>query len=164
MDLQSISAALQSMKVAKDMVGALEGLTVDINAKTQIFHAQEKVGEAQDQLRELREEAFQLQQENHDLRRQLNEANDWDAVRKKYLLVQTTGGATVYQFSDQPTHYACPSCFNTKQLHFLQPDRKFSGTWTCKNKNCGAEYPVDPRSSGGAYGVTVDPGRGPRGY
>jgi len=143
MDIATVTAVIQSLRSAKDLFGAALDLKVDAEVRTKIFSALNMVGEAQDHLRDLREEMFQLQQKNHDLTVKLREADDWKNLANGYELVTTKGGAVVYQFVGNPQHYACPSCFNAKHLHFLQTNRTLSGKYRCTNKDCGAEYPIE---------------------
>ena len=61
--------------------------------------------------------------------------------QSNYELVETEGGAVVYKSITEPTHFACPSCFNN-EIHILQDRRVMSGVFDCPS--CKAVYPVKP--------------------
>lgn len=145
MDVASITGAYQGLKAAKDILGALFDAKVDAEAKPKILEALQKLGEAQDTLFALREELFSLQATNNQLRQEISDSKSWQAKAGQYELVKTTGGAVVYRFTGQPEHFACPSCFNSKQIQILQTNRTISGKYRCTG--CTSEFPVDPHSS-----------------
>ncbi|MFV8598549.1 hypothetical protein [Ralstonia pseudosolanacearum] len=143
MDLATITGAYQGLKAAKELVGGLIDAKVDSEAKARIYEAQAKLGSVQDVLFSMREEMFELQDENKRLKEQLAEAEEWRAKVLQYELVTTAGGAVVYRFKGQPEHYACPSCFGSKQLHILQTRRTRHGNYTCTG--CKTDFPVEPQ-------------------
>jgi len=141
MDIAAITGAWQGIKAAKELVGGLIDAKADAEAKNRIYEAQAKLGNVQDALFSMREEMFALQDENKTLRAQIAEFGAWDAKAKEYELTTTQGGAVVYRFKGQPEHYACPSCFQSKQIHILQTTRKISGHFMCTG--CDKAFPVN---------------------
>jgi hypothetical protein len=143
MDIATISTvAYEGLKVSKQIFSAIFEAKVYAEAKPKVLAALEQLGNAQDALFGLREELFKLQTENAALRKQLTEAQSWEARAGQYQLAQTAGGAVVYKFNGKPEHFACPSCFNKQQVHILQDNRTMSGQFRCTG--CKAEFPVKP--------------------
>lgn len=145
MDLASIAGAYQGLTAAKDILGILFNAKVDAEAKEKISVALQKMGEAQEALFALREELFRLQDSNNQLKAKIAENQSWQIISYKYELRKTTGGAVVYKFKGEPEHYACPSCFNKKQIHILQTSRTLSGKYRCTG--CAADFPIEPQKT-----------------
>jgi predicted RNA-binding Zn-ribbon protein involved in translation (DUF1610 family) len=145
MDLASIASAYQGLKSAKDILGVVFDAKVDAGAKEKISEALLKMGEAQDMLFALREELFRLQDSNNQLKNELAESQSWQRTANSYELAKTTGGAVVFKFKGEPEHFACPSCFNKKQVHILQTNRTMSGKYRCTG--CTAEFPIEPQKA-----------------
>lgn len=143
-DIATISAAFQSLNLAKGLLNAAYDAKVDSDAKVKISEALERLGQAQDGMFTLREELNRLQNEREELQRKLQALESWSTRTKDYELTQTSGGAVVNQFKGSPLHYACPGCFNKQEIHPLQDNRTDSGKYRCTG--CGAEYPVNPKA------------------
>jgi transposase-like protein len=143
MDAASVIGAYQGLKAAKEILSAAFEAKVDAEAKPKVMDALQKLGDAQDTLFALRDELFSLQEANNKLKLQLAEATAWQARVDQYELTRTAGGAIVYRFKAEPEHYACPSCFNAKAIHILQPNRTSSGKYRCTG--CTSEFPVEPQ-------------------
>jgi predicted RNA-binding Zn-ribbon protein involved in translation (DUF1610 family) len=143
MDAASIIGAYQGLKAAKEILSAAFDAKVDAEAKPKVLEALQKLGDAQDTLFALRDELFSLQESNNQLKQQLAEAAAWQSRAEQYQLVKTSGGAIVFRFKSEPEHYACPSCFNAKAIHILQPNRTSSGKYRCTG--CTSEFPIEPQ-------------------
>ena len=143
MDIVSISAAYNGLKVAKDIFSGFNDLKVETATLARINEAVKKVGEAQDAIFVLREELFRLQEENSSLKQQINDRDSWATIIGQYQLVDTAGGAVVFKSKEEPNHFACPSCAQSKEIHILQDNRVMAGTFTCTK--CQAIYPVKPQ-------------------
>ena len=141
MDIATVTGAYEGLKAAKDIIGGLLEAKIDIEVKTKIIEIQNKLGETQDTLFGLREELFKLQEANNKLNRELENAQSWQAKSDQYELTKTNGGAVVYIFKSEPEHFACPSCFNSKQVHILQTNRTISGKYRCTG--CNSEFPIE---------------------
>jgi predicted RNA-binding Zn-ribbon protein involved in translation (DUF1610 family) len=147
MDISAITGAYQGLKSAKEILGVVFDAKVDAEAKPKILEAMEKLGKAQDTLFELRESLFTLQEENKSLKDELAQARGWQSRAERYELAQAEGTAVVLKFKGEPAHFACPSCFNKKEIHILQDNRTMSGKFRCTG--CGAEYPIKPHKDWG---------------
>ena len=141
MDIATVTGAYEGLKAAKDIISGLFDAKIDIEVKAKIIEVQNKLGEAQDTLFGLREELFKLQEANNNLNRALENAQSWQTKSDQYELTKTNGGAVVYIFKGQPEHFACPSCFNSKQVHILQTNRTISGKYRCTG--CNSEFPIE---------------------
>lgn len=145
MDLATIGAAYEGLKASKQIFSAFFDARVDAEAKPKILAALDQLGNAQDALFTLREELFRLQAVNDELRKQLAAAESWESRAALYQLDKTSGGAVVYRYNAQPEHFACPSCFNHRQIQILQDNRTISGKFRCTG--CNAEFPVQPHEN-----------------
>jgi hypothetical protein len=143
MDPISLAGAYQSLKAAKEILGALFDARVDAEARPKILEAQTKLGEIQDALFLLRERLAELQAERDELKQTLNEAESWDRRAGNYELIETQGGAIVYRFRGAPQHFACPSCFHRREVQILQDTRRLAGIYLCTG--CKSEFPIRQR-------------------
>lgn len=145
MDIATVTGAYNGLKAAKDIIGGLLETTINIEVKTKIIDIQEKLGGTQDALFGLREELFKLQEANNKLNKELESAKSWQSKADQYELTKTSGGAVIYKFKGNPEHFACPSCFNSNQVHILQNNRTNSGKYRCTG--CNNEFPVEPHKN-----------------
>ena len=152
MDAVSVAGAYQGLKAAKDILTTLFDAKVDSEAKPKILEAQSRLGEVQDALFMLREKLAELQEERDNLRKELASAQGWTEIASRYELHTTPGSAVVYRYKEQPEHFACPSCFNKKQVQVLQDNRVVFGTFGCPG--CNANFPVKNKQSMGPISVS----------
>jgi predicted RNA-binding Zn-ribbon protein involved in translation (DUF1610 family) len=155
MDIATIGAAVNGLKVAKDAFTWLLESKIEAETRTKVLEALKAVGDAQDNLFKLREELFVLQAENRELKADLAEKEEWKELLAKYTLVETAGGAHVYRTEEGAPHFACPSCINKKQIQILQDLKVMSGNFVCPG--CDKKFRIKPethppRSSGGRGG------------
>ncbi len=143
MEIATITAAYEALKASKQLLTSMFDAKVHAEAKPKILAALEQLGAAQDTLYAMRDELFKVQTKNEELRRDLEANEAWKAAASQYQMHQTAGGAVVYQYAAMPMHYACPSCFNKKEIQPLQDNRTISGKFRCAG--CAAEYPINPR-------------------
>ena len=142
MDMSTITAAYEGLKVGKSLLQGLFDIKIEAEAKQRVGEVMSKLGDAQDALFSMREELFTLQTENKKLRDQVAESENWNEILSQYELVKSSGGAVVFKFKGEPGHYACPSCISVKSIQILQDNRTMSGKYRCVK--CGAEYPINP--------------------
>jgi len=145
MDVTTITAAYNGLKMAKDVFTGFADLKIKTESLEKINDAVKKVGEAQDALFQLREELFRLQEENNKLKKITNENDEWKKRLENYELVETPGGAVVYKSKKGTNHFICPSCLEKKEIHILQDRRVKSGDYDCPG--CGKSFPVKPRNN-----------------
>lgn len=82
---------------------------------------------------QLREDLAQLQTENEILRKQVSEREEWNEKKNRYSLIQTMGSAIVLEYNEKPQHYACPNCFEKKEIQILQDQKSDKGYFNCSN-------------------------------
>jgi hypothetical protein len=99
------------------------------------------------QIEKFRNEIFRLQndrqnlfEENVNLKQKIADSETWKSKSEKYALDKTTGGAVVYIYNCEPYHYACPHCFENKQIQILQDMRLSSGNYNCPC--CKEKFPI----------------------
>ena len=143
MDMGSITAAYEGLKIGKNILQAAYEKKAEQLSDEKIREILEKLGAAQDTLFSIRETLFELQAENEALKRQVSETESWEERMSSYKLVQTSGGAVVYEAQHDPHHYICPSCVEKRSIQILQDNRTISGKYRCVS--CGAEFPIKPR-------------------
>jgi predicted RNA-binding Zn-ribbon protein involved in translation (DUF1610 family) len=142
MDMSTITAAYEGLKVRKSLLQGLFDIKIEAEAKQRVGEVMSKLGDAQDALFSMREELFTLQTENKKLRDQVAESENWNEILSQHELVKTSGGAVVFKFKGEPEHYACPSFTSVNSIQILQDNRTMSGKYRCVK--CGAEYPINP--------------------
>ena len=155
MDIASVTAAYNGLKIGKEILSAFLETKIESESRARVAEVLSKLGQAQDALFELREELFKLQSENESLRRQIGQFESWDKTLSGYSLAKTAGGAVVYVSKGTPEHYACPSCIAKRELQILQDNRTYSGKFRCTG--CKAEFPVNPRRDPPMEAANLDP-------
>ncbi|PJA29536.1 MAG: hypothetical protein CO189_01720 [candidate division Zixibacteria bacterium CG_4_9_14_3_um_filter_46_8] len=131
MDIGTITATYNGLKKVKDIIKGLADLKLETTTMARINMAEKEVAEALDSIFQLREELFRLQSENNDLRQSIKERDDWDKRLEDYELVETDGGAIVYQSKSGLKHFLCPGCIEKKEAHILQDCRDTAGGFHC---------------------------------
>lgn len=123
----------------------LSGRVVDLVKKGVTIGLQEQVMDLREAVLNAREELLKTREENQQLRAGLKEQQSWEDRAGKYTLVQAPGGAMVYAFGGEPKHYACPACFERKQISILQDRNVSAGCFDCKAAGCGKFFDVAAR-------------------
>jgi hypothetical protein len=142
-DPSTVTVAFNAMKFATETLQSLHTLKVDADSLEKTTDALRKLGDAQTILLQVNQHLFALQIENNELKSELNSKNKWEQQLEKYELTSTDGGATVYKYKNEPTHYICPSCINKNEIQILQDTRSISGRYGCPG--CNKEFPVSQR-------------------
>lgn len=145
MEIATITAAYEGLKVGKEILKSIYDSKVDADAKEKIDAVMLRLGETQDTLFSMREELFRLQSDNDSLKKKIAETESWDNKLSQYKLAETKGGAVVYKFTGTPEHFACPSCVSKKNIEILQDNRTYSGKYRCVG--CSAEFPINPSTN-----------------
>lgn len=144
MDLASITAGYNGLRFIKNAMDLALKTHIDNETRQRISEALDKVGELQDGLFNAQQELLRLQDENRKLSTELAEKEEWNDRAAQYSLTTAPGGAVVYKSrDDEPTHYACPACFEKRCIGVLQTKKVVSGAYRCPQ--CRAEYFIDER-------------------
>jgi hypothetical protein len=140
-DAAAISGAYAGLKAAKDLLKGAFDAKVDAEVKTKVYEAMERLGDSLDTLYAMRGDMFDLQTEIQKLKRELADAQAWDAKAATYSLASSPGGAIAYKFNGEPAHWACTNCFAKREVQPLQTNRTMSGKYRCVS--CTAEFPIE---------------------
>ncbi len=109
-------------------LGELVKATATIGLKETIMELREAVLNVKDELLKLREE-------NQSLKETLLARDEWKSRSEAYVLTLMPGGATVYRSEGPPEHFACPRCFESRQIQILQDRRNRAGSYQCPGCN-----------------------------
>jgi len=150
MDVAVITSAYEGLRNTIGAIQAVLTMKIDNEVRTKINAALQTLGDAQDKLFEQRNELFKLQEENMQLKKTISEHDGWQQRLSRYKIVNTAGGAIVFQSTDGVTHYACPRCVEGSEIQILQDRRVAGGIYDCPK--CKATYPVKPREAGSSSG------------
>lgn len=129
MELTTIAAALNSMKIAADMTTAIVAIKTDADLAQKHNDLLRKVSDAYMALILGSQTANALAEENRQLRQQLADTNQWLTDSKRYALHQITGGLIVYALKETDSHgdiahWLCANCYGDKKKSILQKTKK----------------------------------------
>ncbi|WP_156458400.1 hypothetical protein [Rhodanobacter sp. Root627] len=142
MDLSALTSAYTALQFMRDSMSLALNAKIDEEARAKIHAAMDQITRLQDGLFHTQQELLALQQTNENLRKELAAVSSWAERANQYQLVQTQGKAVVYEFSGQPHHFACPTCFERQAISPLQDKRQPNGAFFCAV--CSKDFSVDP--------------------
>lgn len=126
MALVEISAALQSIKVATDIAKGIKSLKTEVAVNEKASELLDSIIDVKMNLIEFQNHYESLQQEKRELEEKIRNYENWESVRKQYLLKEISTGIFVYSFTsegtDIPAHYLCTNCFEVKIKSIMQLD------------------------------------------
>ena len=141
-EIGAVTAVFGAIKAAVSGLKGLKDLGLSAKHAEAVDAAMDVMREAEDRLNAVHGELLELREENNSLRRTIADHDNWQEKLDQHELVQTVGGAQVFQNGDPPNHYyACPACVENQQIQILQNMRVISGRWQCPS--CNFNYPVD---------------------
>ncbi len=125
-DIAAIAGALQSLKVANDLVKIALGLRDESLVNDRLEEIRSRIWEAQEHALAAQATISDLLDERRELKRQLSELEDWESEKQRYELVRLPNGALAYAVKraaqgEEPMHYACPTCIQKKEKSIMQP-------------------------------------------
>ena len=132
--MQEIKAALDSLKMGKEIGQGLLALKIDLEVREKIFVWLARLADVQETL-------LKVQSENEDLRKRLKDKEDFEQKLSGYKFEKTPGGAFVYISLKPSVHYVCPSCVNKKEIQILQDLRIVTGEFRCPG--CNYNFPIE---------------------
>ena len=150
MDFTALTTAYTGLQFLRDSRSVALNAKIDEEARSKINGALDQISKLQDGLFQTQQNLLALQQENAELRASLQKHDAWAGKSSQYVLTATIGRAIVYKFSGEPSHYACPTCFESQKISPLQDDKLPAGTFTCNA--CKAQFKVDPLRGRGYKG------------
>lgn len=140
-DPTSIQAVFAGLTFARETFGAALDEKTDSKTREAISEAMTKLNSAQSTIFNMQTEMFDLLSQNQGLMSEIKQVKDWQSRVDRYKLVETSGGAVVYESLDELRHYVCPRCIENKKIHILQNDKSYAGTYSCPE--CDVSYPVE---------------------
>lgn len=123
--ISDISAGLSSLKAAKDILQALNGIQ-SANAVNEVkFNLQSHLLDAQQGLFAAQETQAALTARIRELEQQIMQMKDWEAEKSRYQLRDVGRGAMAYvpkigMENGEPPHWLCVKCFSHGQKSFMQ--------------------------------------------
>jgi len=125
MDISSIAAAVNSLKVAGDIAKGLISLNTMAEVQSKAIELNQKIIDAQHRIFEANATQSELVERVRELEGQIARMKDWDAQKQRYKLAAPFPSCMVFalqkSMSDgQPAHYLCAACFHKGQPSILQ--------------------------------------------
>lgn len=146
MDMGSILAAVNSLKVAGDIAKGLISLKTMAEVQSKAIELNQQIIDAQHQIFAANTTQTALVERIRELESQVTRMKDWDAQKQRYKLATPYTGCMVYalqkSMSDgQPPHYLCASCFQQGQTSILQGMEQSVGhsIYYCPRLNCRSQ-------------------------
>ncbi len=133
--ITEISAGLNSLKAAKDIVKALHAIQAGADLNEIKISLQGHILEAQEGLFAAQEAQSASARRIADLEQEIVRLKDWSAERERYHLVNVCRGSFAYMpkpgmEKGQPAHWLCTNCFDhgkKSYLSFKGQDKSRSG-------------------------------------
>lgn len=123
--LAEISAGLSSMKAAKDVLQAFNGVQTAVAVQEVKFTLQGLILDAQQGLFSAQEAQSSDARKIADLEQEIVRLKDWSADKQRYEAVDAGRGTITYtpkagMENGEPAHWLCANCFNQGRKSFLQ--------------------------------------------
>jgi Zn finger protein HypA/HybF involved in hydrogenase expression len=120
-----ITTAIQSAKIAIELVKATHGLSNYSELLTAVTDVQMKLTDAIASGLASQEKQAALAERVRELEKQLAEIEGWNSQIQRYTLFQFPSGALAYALKEgmenEPMHYLCTACVDKKKKTTLQP-------------------------------------------
>ena len=147
-EIASISAALQGVKVLKELIFA----STELNKKTEISMAvadvMEKLADAQSSIISSNNELLTLQAKYADLEKQLAEIENWKNEANRYHLHEIGPQVFTYKLKEshadrEPIHYLCTNCYSNRKKSILNLVTSSSDAISYSCPSCPTKYFVN---------------------
>lgn len=141
--ISEVSAALSSLKAAKDIIQALSSIKTETAMIEVRIELQSLIIDAQQGLLTAQESQSAATKRIAELEREVRHLQDWSIERERYQLVNAWKGSVAYMpkpgmEAGQPAHWLCANCFDEGRKSFMQYKGSVSeslyGCATCKNE------------------------------
>lgn len=149
MDIGSIAAAVNSLKVAGDIAKGLLSLHTAAEVQSKAVELNQQIIEAQHQIFAANAAQTALFERIRDLEGQLARMKDWEAQKQRYVLAAPFAGCMVYALkkdmsNGEPAHYLCVACFQKGERSILQGMEQPGGGrrsayYLCPRRECGSQ-------------------------
>lgn len=154
MDITSLAAALESLKIVAGVARATSAAAVDHQIKGRLIEIQQGILDVQAQLGDATEERLRLLGQVSELRQQLRDIENAKAALESYELNEVSPGLLLFKSRKDAghtvDHFACPQCHNAGRVSVLQRTQAGSQRvrYDCAAPSCKfAMYvgPADPQ-------------------
>jgi hypothetical protein len=146
LDIPSLSAALGSLKAAKDIAEAMVGLRDAAAFQDKRLEFQSKIIDAQNSVFAANEERASLIETVRQLKEELASLKAWDAEKQKYELKQVPSYHGILAYAPkpetegtEPSHWLCATCFQNRKTSVLQPEGR-AGAQVLVCHECGSDF------------------------
>jgi hypothetical protein len=151
MDISSLSAALGSLKAAKDIAEAMVGLRDAAAFQDKRLEFQSRILDAQNSVFAANEERAALVETVRQLKEEVARLKAWDAEEERYELKVIPGfhKALAYALKPamqgtEPPHWLCACCFKNRKISILQPETHSpGGASVLLCHECGADLLIN---------------------
>ena len=133
-----ITGAIQSAKIAIELIKAAHGLSNYSELLTAVTDVQMKLTDAIASGLASQEKQAALADRVRELENQLAEIECWNSQIQRYALFQFPSGALAYALkagmeNGEPLHYLCTACVDKKKKTILQPSGRQLHCPECKS-------------------------------
>lgn len=125
MAITEISAALTTIKVAKDLIRGISSLNADVAIKEKTVDLLGTIVDLQEHILSMQSKYGELLKSKSDLEEKLKQHEEWLITKSGYTLNEVATGVFVYcskesKDATEPKHWLCASCFNNEKKSILQ--------------------------------------------
>jgi len=161
MDMGTIAAAANSLKVAGDIATGLISLKTMSEVQAKAIELNQKLITAQHDIFSANAAQSALVQRVSDLEKQIAQMKAWDEQKKRYKLTNPWDGnpALVYALrasykEAEAAHWICTKCYDDGRRSILQPQKDKTGFMLLTCPTCKAEIHTGWRGIGAAEYAT----------
>ncbi|WP_312313151.1 hypothetical protein [Sphingobium yanoikuyae] len=162
--LTEISAGLNSLKAAKDILQALNGIQSAVAVNEVKFNLQSLLLNAQQSLFAAQEAQAAAAKRIADLEQQIVRLKDWSAEKGRYQLRDVGRGSFAYVVKPgmeqgEPPHWLCTNCFDHGRKSFMQSKGNGVGNRTVAERGLDKTYACDSCKGSFQVGWSNNPER-----
>jgi hypothetical protein len=146
--IAEISAGINGLKAAKDMVQALHGVQTAVAINEVKFALQGHLLDAQQGLFAAQEAQSAASKRIAELEKEIVRLKDWEGEKQRYELKDTGQGTLAYALkagieTGEPAHWLCPSCYQDGKKSILKHEHLATGrVHTLNCHPCGMDILV----------------------
>ncbi len=142
MDIASITAAISSLKAAKEIAQALLEMKSLGDVQAKVIDLQTQILSAQSSALDAQSEQFELRQRIAEIERQLSELKSWATERQRYELKAVASERYAYVLKaehrgSEPEYWLCSNCFDRGERSIMQlgPHSQYGKQYQCPRCN-----------------------------
>ncbi len=124
MALAELAAAIESIKIATDIVKGIKAVNSETEFKIQKSNLLDSMIEVKIVLSDLQDRYDTLRREKDEFEDIIKRFNDWENTSEQYELKEISPGKYGYVFSgddsEVPLHFLCVNCFEDKSKSIMQ--------------------------------------------